>query len=139
MVAVNPLFNKSLNFHPLVLVVEADEDTRQMMKYLLQMWKYGVIETANAEEALEMTQTEQPDFILISGRIQEGESLVVVQRMGELSPFGKAGIIYISAYSESAVRLGKISISRSAISGLVPRRSIAAVRSSRNSFCASSM
>lgn len=104
MVAVNPRFVQPINFHPLVLVVEPDEDTRLMMKYLLQMWKYGVIETADAEEALKMTELQEPDVILVSGRVQEGDSLITIRRMRDLSPFGETEIIYISAYSEPAVR-----------------------------------
>ena len=102
--SANPLFFKPVNLHPLVLIVESDEDTRLMMKYLLQMWKYAVIEAADDGDALEMAALQQPDLILLSGRIQSADSFTTIKRIREVSLFDKTEIIYISAYSEPAVR-----------------------------------
>ncbi len=96
-------FYRSLNTDLLILVVEMDEDTRLMMKYLLEMWKHRVIETAEIDEALHLTELRQPDFILFSGSAQTGGSLTTIRRMRELSS-GQTGIIFISAFSETAVR-----------------------------------
>ena len=101
--AANPRFLQSVNWQPLVLVVETDEDTRLMMKYLLQMWRCEVIETADAEEALKFTETRQPDVILISGKVRQGDILTTIKRMREMSPPGKTTIVHISAFSEPAV------------------------------------
>lgn len=103
MVVANPHFYQTAVLHPLVLVVEADEDTRLMMKYLLQIWGYRVIEAARVEDALEMTEAQQPNAILFCGKTKE-ETDFAVRRMRELSPVAETVIIFISSFSEPPVR-----------------------------------
>ena len=100
---INPLYYQSVSTEPLVLIVEADENTRLMMKYLLKMWKYQVIETADIQDALEITNRQRPNFILFSGSAQSGGSLTVIKRMREMLS-EKTEIIFISAFSEPAIR-----------------------------------
>ena len=100
----NPHFYQTAVLHPLVLIVEADEDTRLMMKYLLQMWGYSVIEAAHAEAALEMIKEEEPDAILFCGKVQTEADFAVVKEMRELSSAAEPVIIFISAFPEPPVR-----------------------------------
>ncbi len=104
MAVANLHFYQPAVLHPLVLIVEADEDTRLMMKYLLQMWGYSVIEAAGAEDAVEMTKAQEPDAILFCGRVQEEPDFAAVRQMRELSPASETAIIFISAFSEPTVR-----------------------------------
>lgn len=99
-----PRVARTMNLHPLILIVETDEDTRLMMKYLLQTWCCEVIETANVEEALRITEMQQPDVILISGRVGQGDTFTTIKRMRELSSSGKTEIVHISDYSEPVIR-----------------------------------
>lgn len=96
---------KATDFHPLILVVEADEDTRLMMKYLLQIWKFRVVETFGNEEreVLESADRHQPDLVLISGRSRTNQDLATVRRLREKADFDKTVIIFISGFNESAV------------------------------------
>jgi len=86
---------------PLVMIAEADEDTRLMMKYLLKLWNYRVIETANDEKAIQSADLYHPDLILISDRFSN--SPVTIRRMRELSKLDGAVIIFITGSSESSV------------------------------------
>ncbi len=97
-------FYQPLSPNPLVLIVEADEDARMMMKYLLQMWAYRVCDTENIAEALEITVTQRPDVILMGGKTTESENFAAVRQLREISASGKTQIFFISAFSQTAVR-----------------------------------
>lgn len=89
---------------PLILIVEEDEDTRLMMKYLLQIWKYRIIETASDVEAVALTESERPDLVLLSSQIQKNNSLTTIERMREVAAHGETEIIFVSAFSEPSLR-----------------------------------
>ena len=48
-----------------VLLVEDTEDNRFMMRRLLEMAGYHVVEATNGEEAVTLAQSERPDLILM--------------------------------------------------------------------------
>src|SRR5688572_33362867 len=48
-----------------VLLVEDTEDNRFMMRRLLEMAGYRVVEATNGEEAVRLAESEQPDLILM--------------------------------------------------------------------------
>src|SRR5215211_5655200 len=50
---------------PVVLVVEDFEDNRFMMRRLLEMSGYRVVEAVNGNQAVESAGTESPDIILM--------------------------------------------------------------------------
>ena len=50
---------------PTVLVVEDFEDNRFMMRRLLEMSGYRVVEAVNSEQAVEAAEKERPDLILM--------------------------------------------------------------------------
>jgi CheY-like chemotaxis protein len=49
----------------IILVAEDFDDTRQMMKLLLEMRGHSVIEAANGQEAVEIATSQRPDLILM--------------------------------------------------------------------------
>ncbi|HVI70190.1 MAG TPA: response regulator, partial [Pyrinomonadaceae bacterium] len=50
---------------PTVLLVEDTEDNRFMMRRLLEMTGYRVIEAMNGEEAVKLAREESPQLILM--------------------------------------------------------------------------
>ena len=50
---------------PTILLVEDTEDNRHMMKKLLEMSGYRVLEATNGEEAVQVTSKESPELILM--------------------------------------------------------------------------
>jgi CheY-like chemotaxis protein len=48
-----------------VLLVEDTEDNRYMMRRLLEMTGYRVVEAMNGEEAVKMAKAESPQLILM--------------------------------------------------------------------------
>jgi len=90
--------------HPLILVVEDDADTRLMLKYLLEIWNYRVIEAVTGEEALDKATSRNPDLILMDYMLPDIDGLTTTERMRELPILAKTPIIFVSAYSEEKVR-----------------------------------
>ena len=69
MMIKKPNFFDAKYYSPSILIVEDDEDTRQMMRYLLQIWKYQVVEATGSEEEIMQTAAGySPDLILMSSQ-----------------------------------------------------------------------
>lgn len=88
----------------LILVVEADADTRMMLKYLLEIWNYQVIEAKTGDEAFQMAIHYRPDLILMSINAGETDRLATSRRMREVSTLERAIIIFVSTYSDEKTR-----------------------------------
>ena len=87
-----------------ILIIEDDEDTRQMMRYLLQIWKYQVIEaTGSEEEILQAATSHRPNMILISSQSGKDGNFTTIKRLREQFS-EKTGIIFISGFSEPSVQ-----------------------------------
>ena len=106
--AAKPNFFHTEYVHPVVLIVEDDEDTRVMMKYLLQIWNYQVVEIFGSDEAiLQAEAIHNPHLILVGGKNYYNDNLTTLGRLREQSG-GKTGIIFISGFAEPAARASAI-------------------------------
>lgn len=84
--------------NPSVLIVEDHEDTRFILKTLIEMSGYQVLEAGDGLEALEIAGRERPDIVLMDGslpvldgisatrRLREHSSLPVVILSGHATP-----------------------------------------------------
>jgi CheY-like chemotaxis protein len=52
-----------------ILIVEDTIDVQEMMKWLIESYGYEVITANTGQEAIELTQTEKPDLILMDIRM----------------------------------------------------------------------
>ena len=86
------------------MIVEDDTDTRLMLKYILEIWNYRVIEAVSGEEALEKAEQFQPDIILMDFMLPNINGLTATKRIRELSNQKQAVIIFLSAYTEDKSR-----------------------------------
>lgn len=63
------MYPAAQNYHqlsePTVLVVEDFEDTRVLLKVILRVYGYNVMEADNGRDAVEIAQREHPDAILM--------------------------------------------------------------------------
>jgi len=94
----------SNNFLPLVLIVEDDDDTRLMLRYLLGIWKYRVIEAVTGEEAVRLAESTQPDVVLLDYKLPKIDGLTTARRMREQKVFNETIIIFITAHAETSLR-----------------------------------
>ena len=84
-----------------VLLVEDTEDNRFMMRRLLEMSGYRVVEATNGEEAVRLAQSEQPDLILMDLSLPVIDGLAATRAIRKLDGVGKVPIIAVSAHDTS--------------------------------------
>jgi two-component system, cell cycle response regulator DivK len=81
-----------------VLVVDDKEENRRLLKKLLVFYGYNVVETATGEGAIDLTQTELPDLILMDIRLREGiDGIEATRRLRALPAVSRIPIIAITA------------------------------------------
>ncbi|HKP72387.1 MAG TPA: response regulator [Pyrinomonadaceae bacterium] len=84
-----------------VLVVEDFADNRFMMRRLLEMSGYHVIEAVNGREAVEMAERDRPDLILMDLSLPQLDGLDATRRIRELDGLGSVPIVAVSAHDTS--------------------------------------
>jgi len=81
-----------------VLVVEDFADNRFMMRRLLEMSGYHVIEAVDGKEAVEMAGREHPDLILMDLSLPQLDGLDATRRIRQLDGLARVPIIAVSAH-----------------------------------------
>ncbi|MFL6207397.1 MAG: response regulator [Pyrinomonadaceae bacterium] len=87
-----------------VLVVEDFEDNRFMMRRLLEMGGYRVIEAINGQEAVTMAAREQPHLILMDLSLPQIDGLAATRQIRQLDGMAHTPIVAISAHDTSDFR-----------------------------------
>jgi two-component system cell cycle response regulator DivK len=81
-----------------VLLVEDTEDNRQMMRRLLEMSGYRVVEAINGKEAIEVATQVRPEVILMDLSLPLIDGLAATRRIRSLPEFTKVPIVAVSAH-----------------------------------------
>lgn len=68
---------------PTILVAEDDDDTREMLHVLLEMWGCRVVEARDGLEAVDVASRELPQLILMDGRLPFLDGLGATRRIRE--------------------------------------------------------
>jgi len=84
-----------------VLLVEDTEDNRFMMRRLLEMAGYRVIEAMNGEEAVKLAKTQSPHLILMDLSLPVIDGLAATRLIRKLPEFEAIPIIAVSAHDTS--------------------------------------
>lgn len=87
-----------LHRRPRVLLVEDSEDNRLMMKRLVEMSGYEVIEAVNGEQAVEIAQITVPDLILMDLSLPKVDGLAASRRIRRMPALKGVPIIVVSAH-----------------------------------------
>jgi two-component system cell cycle response regulator DivK len=86
---------------PLVLVVEDFEDNRFMMRRLLEMSGYRVVEAVNGNQAVEAAEREHPDIILMDLSLPQLDGLAATRRIREQQGTRRVPIVAVSAHDSA--------------------------------------
>jgi CheY-like chemotaxis protein len=86
---------------PTVLLVEDTEDNRFMMKRLLEMTGYRVVEAMNGEEAVKLARSESPHLILMDLSLPVIDGLAATRLIRKLPELHSTPIIAVSAHDTS--------------------------------------
>jgi two-component system, cell cycle response regulator DivK len=84
-----------------VLLVEDTEDNRFMMRRLLEMTGYRVVEAMNGEEAVKLAKTESPNLILMDLSLPVIDGLAATRLIRKLPDLESTPIIAVSAHDTS--------------------------------------
>jgi two-component system cell cycle response regulator DivK len=84
-----------------VLLVEDTEDNRFMMRRLLEMTGYRVVEAMNGEEAVRLAKAESPSLILMDLSLPVIDGLAATRLIRKLPEFESTPIIAVSAHDTS--------------------------------------
>lgn len=87
-----------------ILVVEDFEDNRFMMRRLLELGGYRVIEAINGQEAVQMAAQARPDLILMDLSLPQIDGLAATRSIRQLDGLARIPIIAISAHDTSDFR-----------------------------------
>ena len=83
---------------PTILLVEDTEDNRQMMRKLLEMSGYQVLEATNGEEAVQVTSKQFPELILMDLSLPIIDGLAATRLIRNLPNGNHLPIIAVSAH-----------------------------------------
>ena len=86
---------------PKVLLVEDTEDNRFMMRRLLEMAGYRVVEATNGEEAVKIARAESPRLILMDLSLPVIDGLAATRLIRKLPDCRSTPIIAVSAHDTS--------------------------------------
>jgi two-component system cell cycle response regulator DivK len=93
-----------------ILVAEDMEDSRQLMKFLLEMFGYIVIEAENGHQAVESAAEHHPDLILMDMSMPVMDGLTATKAIRVFNEKSKIPIIAVTAfgkqYYERAIEAG---------------------------------
>lgn len=81
-----------------VLVVEDFADNRFMMRKLLEMSGYQVVEAVDGKEAVEVAESARPDLILMDLSLPRLDGLDATRRIRELDGLRHVPIVAVSAH-----------------------------------------
>ena len=84
-----------------VLLVEDTEDNRFMMRRLLEMAGYQVVEAMNGEEAVKLAKSEAPHLILMDLSLPVIDGLAATRLIRKLPQCESTPIIAVSAHDTS--------------------------------------
>lgn len=84
-----------------VLVVEDFEDNRFLMRRLLEMSGFGVLEATNGEEAVSIAKQEHPDLVLMDLSLPLLDGLAATRRIRKCDDLKQIPIIAVSAHDTS--------------------------------------
>ncbi len=86
---------------PTVLLVEDTEDNRFMMRRLLEMSGYRVVEAMNGEEAVKLARAESPQLILMDLSLPLIDGLAATRLIRKVPALEATPIIAVSAHDSS--------------------------------------
>ena len=83
-----------------VLIVEDFDDIRKMLKILLQLYGYEVLEAADGYEAVEIAVEEHPDLILMDIALPSLDGVQATSVIRQHEELANVPIVCITAYTD---------------------------------------
>lgn len=91
-----------MSTHPLALIVEDHEDTRFLLRTILEMRGVRIIEADNGETAIALAESLQPDLILMDGTLPLLDGFAATRRIRGLASASDVPIVFLSGHAQPA-------------------------------------
>ena len=88
----------AIDNQPLIMVVEDDTDSRLMLRLMLEIWKYRVVEARSGVEAVDKAKQMNPDLILMDVGLPDMDGFDATRGIRQFASFESLPIIYLSGY-----------------------------------------
>src|SRR5207244_1075450 len=88
----------------LFLLVEDFEDSRFMMRRLLETARYQVVEASDGEQAIELAVQKRPALILMDLSLPKVDGLTATRQIRQHKEVGKTPIVAVSAHDSPECR-----------------------------------
>ena len=89
---------------PTILVVDDHEDTRALLRYVLESHRYEVTEAADGAEAVRLAETILPDLILMDTNLTTMNGLEAARRI-RMGPIENVPIVFLSGHAQPQARM----------------------------------
>lgn len=89
---------------PRVLVAEDHDDTRQLLRLMLERRGFDVLEAADGEEAVRLVECARPDLVLLDGGLPRLDGLAVTRRLRAGDVAARLPIVFLSGRAEAVAR-----------------------------------
>ena len=88
-----------------ILIIEDDQDSRDLERMALEMRRHVVIEAATAEEGIALARARRPDVIVLDlGLPGPRDGLDVVRELREEGDASRVAVIAVTAFAQSRDR-----------------------------------
>lgn len=88
----------------LVLVVDDDEDTRDLLRYVFETRGYQVIEGTDGEEAVCLAENSRPDVIVMDSSLRHVDGVEAARRIRKLPTVCNVPIVFLSGHAQPTAR-----------------------------------
>lgn len=88
-----------------LLVVEDFEDSRFMLRRLLEIAGYRVVEASDGEQAIELAAQKRPALILMDLSLPKLDGLAATRKIRQHQTMGKVPILAVSAHDAPESRI----------------------------------
>ncbi len=82
-----------------ILVVEDLTDNRELLRDLLQIGNYEVVEAVNGQQALEVATREQPDLILMDVSLPGMDGFTATEQIKQNPALATIPVIFVTAHT----------------------------------------
>jgi two-component system cell cycle response regulator DivK len=90
-----------------VLIVEDNDDTRDLLRHYLGGKGWRVVEAANGQEGIELASQAHPDLIIMDLSLPKVNGLEAIRRISQIDNLGETPIMVVSAHGDLAIEFFK--------------------------------